>query len=317
MDFHKFLTRFRQFGGFRLVCEYAKIGVLSAGVKAVFRCLVKGQPFKSIYPEILKKVEPYLAKRYSGVLIEKGSYYSAQKVEHKQSNIIWFCWLQGFESAPELVKVCFESLKKHLTDREIQLIDGSNWSEFVNLPDYIVRKWLKGRIPPANFSDLLRLELLIKYGGTWVDSTVLCTGTHHAEEYLNADLFLFQYSPQGTNTGVSISNWFITSCTNNEVLMILRDMLHAYWQDFDCTLNYYIFHHFFYLISQEYPDQIAAMPYGSSQRSIALMHNWDKPFNQERWDRLVSQVSFHKLSYRVDKKVRQNKDNYYNWILNS
>lgn len=43
----------------------------------------------------------------------------------------------------------------------------------MKLPDYIVKKWEKGRIPADLFSDLLRLELLIRYGGTWIDSTVL------------------------------------------------------------------------------------------------------------------------------------------------
>ena len=41
-----------------------------------------------------------------------------------------------------------------------------------------MEKWEKGRIPAAMFSDLLRVELLIKYGGTWIDSTVLCTGVN-------------------------------------------------------------------------------------------------------------------------------------------
>jgi len=48
----------------------------------------------------------------------------------------------------------------------------------VELPGYIVEKWEKGRIPAAMFSDLLRVELLIKYGGTWIDSTVFCTGVN-------------------------------------------------------------------------------------------------------------------------------------------
>lgn len=317
LEYERVLYLIRQFGGFQLFWEYAKLGALRPGIKTFFQCLVRRQSFKQIYPEVLKKVEPFLARKYYNLLLERKAFYQLQTQEHKRSNIIWFCWLQGFDNAPELVRVCYNSLGKHLTDRDITLIDGNNWREFVELPDYIVRKWQKGRIPPANFSDLLRLELLIKYGGTWIDSTVLCTGTHHTKEYLDADLFLFQYTPKGTRTGVSISNWFITSCTNNEVLMVLRDMLHAYWRDFNCTLNYYIFHQFFYLLSQEYPERIASMPYGGSQRSIALLHHLNDTFNQDRWEWLVSQVCFHKLSYRVDKKVKENKLNYYNRILNS
>ena len=45
----------------------------------------------------------------------------------------------------------------------------------MELPGYIVEKWGKGQIPAALFSDLLRLQLLIKYGGMWIDSTVFCS----------------------------------------------------------------------------------------------------------------------------------------------
>ena len=341
MDFEKLSTRFRQFGGFRLLWEYAKLGVLWIGGKAFFRCLVKRKSFKQIYPAILQKLEPFLEQKYAPV-VSKCKIKVSSELEHKRNKVIWFCWLQGMNEAPEIVRVCYHSLKR-LTAYRLEVIDNSNWKEFVELPEYVVRKWEKGRIPAANFSDLLRLELLIKYGGTWVDSTVLCTGfkfqdcpsgeSAHARDnsskfgsplaqsqtssfkYLDADLFLFQYTPEGTTRGISISNWFITSCTNNEVLMAVRDLLYAYWKDYDCTLDYYMFHLFFEMVAREYPEQVGAMPYGSSQRSIALMRHWNEPFKQEQWDRLVSKVAFHKLSCRVPEQVKNNKGNYYNHII--
>jgi hypothetical protein len=184
------------------------------------------------------------------------------------------------------------------------------------------------------FSDLLRLELLIKYGGTWIDSTVLCTGfkefngvssssgstsspsVQEFKKYLDADLFLFQYTKQGS-IPVSISNWFISAHSNKEVLIVLRDMLYAYWKDYDCVLDYYIFHLFFAMISKEYPEQIAAMPYGQSQNSLVLLHHLDEEFNQKKFDKLISKVCFHKLASRIPKEIEANKDNYYNYILNT
>lgn len=229
-------------------------------------------------------------------------------------------------------------------DYEIKVIDAENWKEYVELPDYIVKKWEKKQIPPALFSDLLRLELLIKYGGTWIDSTVLCTGVNgsqvdlsvepaHAQhtenklssafaqsqpsriqELLEADLFLFQYTKQGS-IPVSISNWFISACSNNEVLMVLRDMLYAYWKDYDCVLDYYIFHLFFAMISKEYPEIVAAMPYGQSLNSLVLLHHWGETFDQKKWNKLTEKVCFHKLAFRVGEDVQNNKENYYNYIL--
>lgn len=320
MDFHKLSARFKQFGGIKLVVVYARLGVLLPIVNGFFQCLLKRQSFKGIYPKILKKIEPFLIGKYEPVLKERKNYYLMERLEHQRSCIVWFCWLQGIDNATELVHVCYESMKRHLSERKIIVIDANNWKEYIELPEYVVRKWEKGSIPAANFSDLLRLELLIKYGGTWVDATVLCTGfgtqmTQNLQNYLDSDLFLFQYTQERTTEGISISNWFISAHSNNVVLMAVRDMLMAYWRDYDCTLDYYMFHLFFAMAAKEYPEEIQSMPYGSSQRCITLMRHWNEPFNQEQWDRLVSKVAFHKLSYRVDGKTKNNKNNYYNYIL--
>ena len=321
MDYDKLLTRYKQFGGYRLAIEYAKLGVLGAAVKGFFRCLVKRQSFKQVYPMVLKRVEPFLIRRYAPIVSCFKIQYSGNlgNERSKRSKIVWFCWLQGLENAPEIVHACYNSLKQHLSDREIKVIDNDNWKEFVELPDYIIEKWNKKRIPAALFSDLLRLELLIKYGGTWIDSTVLCTGLKFQDpcfRYLDADLFLFQYTKQAS-IPISISNWFITSCSNNEVLMVLRDILYAYWKDYNCTLDYYIFHLFFSLLSKEYPEEIKAMPYGQSMNSLVLLHHWGEKFDQEKWDILTSNVCFHKLDFRESKTITNSKDNYYSWIIKS
>ncbi len=238
-------------------------------------------------------------------------------ISNDTNKTIWFCWLQGLKNAPKIVQACYNSIKRNIPDREISVIDNENWKDYVELPDYIVKKWEKGRITAALFSDLLRLELLIKYGGTWIDSTVLCTGFKFQApcfKYLDADLFLFQYTKQGS-IPVSISNWFITAYSNNKVLMVLREMLYSYWKDYDCTLDYYIFHLFFSQLSKEYPEMIVAMPYEQSMNSLALLHHWGEKFDQKKWDRLVANVSFHKLAFRVNENVTENKENYYNHIL--
>jgi len=335
MDFKKLITRYRQFGGFRLMREYIKLGALWPGVKAGVRCLVKGQSFKGIYPEVIRKIEPFLVEKYTPVMrgmrsaqkSEENLKQNLSKIGEFEKKPIWFCWLQGIDNAPSIVRACYNSLERHLVQEfkvqgvqkyEIKVIDNANWREYVELPGYIVEKWEKGRIPAAMFSDLLRVELLIRYGGTWIDSTVLCTGGSRlmvqGSRLLDAELFLFQYT-KGGSVPVNISNWFITARKNNEVLRVLREMLYAYWKDYDCVLDYYIFHLFFAMISKEWPEKILAMPYAQSQNSLVLMHHWGEKFDQKKWDKLTSQVCFHKLAFRVSESVKEDKENYYNHIL--
>ena len=277
---------------------------------------MKRKSFKSIYPEVLKRIEPYLVEEFQVTRFK----IQENGLSHKHPKVIWWCWLQGLDQAPEMVKACFNSLKRNLAEYEIIIVDSNNWKEYIELPYFIEKKWERKQIPLALFSDLLRLQLLIKYGGTWIDSTVLCTESstqrpQRLRKYLEAPLCLFQYTPAGTTKGISISNWFISAHSNNEVLMTLRDMLFDYWKEFSCTLDYYIFHLFFAMVAKEYPEQIAAMPYGYSMNSYALLHHWGETFSQKKWDKLTENVCFHKLAFRIGYEIKSNKDNYYNHIL--
>ncbi len=328
MDFNKLSTRFRQFGGIRLVLQYAKLRALPTVVKGFVRCVVKRQSFKAIYPEVLKRIEPMLIAKYGSRVQEFKKFNSSRVLEHEHPKVIWWCWLQGIEVAPPIVRACYNSLVHgewfKINGYQVNVINAENWKKYIELPDYIVKKWEKKQIPPALFTDLLRLQLLIKYGGTWIDSTVLCTldssfkfQGSSVQKYLDADLFLFQYTPEGTTKEISISNWFISAHSNNEVLMTLRDVLFAYWKEYNCTLDYYIFHLFFAMVAQECQEEIAAMPYGYSMNSLVLLHHWDGTFDQKKWDKLTKKVCFHKLAFRVDQKTKENENNFYNYILNT
>ena len=126
MDFRKLISRYKQFGGYRLVIEYTKLGVLGTVARGFFRCLVKRQSFKAIYPEVLKKVEPMLVAKYSHIVQEfKCSRVQNQELENSRIDAstgsatvkhIWFCWLQGIEQAPEIVHACYNSIKRNIPE---------------------------------------------------------------------------------------------------------------------------------------------------------------------------------------------------------
>lgn len=83
-------------------------------------------------------------------------------------DVIWVCWLQGMEQAPELVQTCFSRLcavEKH------RVID--NMLQYADIPSSVLTKWKAGSIPNPNFSDILRTVLLYQHGGLWIDATML------------------------------------------------------------------------------------------------------------------------------------------------
>lgn len=314
-NFSKVFSLLKKFGGIRLLFAYVKLGVFFLVSIETIKGIFKRQSIDKIY----YRYQPYIVKalraKYYNLMLERLRENEKNHFENKKSDVVWCCWLQGFNNAPPIVKACHYSLQKHIKDKEIRIVDEANRSEYVQLPDYIEQKWKKGIIPPAMFADLIRLELLIKYGGSWIDATVLCTGDDYPKDYLDASLFFFQYSKKDSNRFSGISNWFITSCSNHPILMTLRDMLYAYWKDFDCVLEYFIFHRFIEMIFRLRPDIVKGMPYGYSPDCHILVHHWTEQFDQQKWDKLNGKICFHKLAHQIDEHIYDDKNNYFNHIL--
>lgn len=306
---------FRRLGGFRLLGAWLKLGILGKVFKHFCRGLLKGKSIRYIYSDTQIDAGQAIRARYRPLMVPGLSAYSDANLEKKRSDIVWVCWLQGMENAPDVVQVCYSSLMQNLVGKEIRVVDDKNRRQYVQLPEYIEERWRKKQIPPAHFSDLLRLELLIRYGGTWIDSTVLCTGSDYPKDFLDSDLFFFQYKRQASAPFAGISNWFITACSNNPLLMTLRDMLFAYWKDFRCLPAYFNFHLFFGMIAEERPDEVMAMPYGFSPECHVLQRHWGKPFDQVKWDKLLARVKFHKLTYRRESELASTPGNFYHHVI--
>lgn len=136
------------------------------------------------------KTKAKLEKCYGKFLKDFDEQYLEQ-AESKMSNKVWVCWFQGIENAPNLVKKCYKSLQENLYDKEIVLITSENMNKYVQFPNYIIEKWNAGLITNTHMTDLLRLELLIRYGGMWVDATVLCTSRSKniPKYYFDSELF--------------------------------------------------------------------------------------------------------------------------------
>ncbi len=311
----RIFRRIRQLGGIRLLKGYVSLGVLWKVLRAVFPGILF-KPYNAVHARVLDIVAPALKKKYGGVLSDVMSKYESAVAREERSNIVWVCWLQGRDAAPALVKSCISSLERNLPGRDIRVLDEEGIGRYVRFPEHIERKWGKGLIPPAAYSDLLRLELLIKYGGTWIDSTVFCSGPDYPPEYLDAGLFMFQFARAEDRRYSGISNWFITSSRpGNPVLMVLRDMLYRYWEDFDCFVYFFVFHLFFSMIVEREPRIAEDMPYGYSPACHFLQRHLGDAFNEADWRELTSKVAFHKLTYRLGEYILADKGNYFARLL--
>ena len=238
----------------------------------------------------------YLEKEYSWYLDTPKKKFLTSKELPK---IIWWCWFQGLNEAPPLAKMCLSSVKKNFKGYKVNIITWDNLSKYIKIPDYIMDKFNLGIIPYAQFSDIIRILLLAKYGGVWIDSTVYCSNSKIISIIENQNFFVYKSGLLGNNQDIKISNWFISAKQNEIFVQELKKLLLDYWKTHDYLENYFIFHLFFTLIIEKYPKEWKKIPAFNNVSPHMMVRELNDSFSQERYNQLDSFSSLHKLNHHV------------------
>ena len=221
---------------------------------------------------------------------------------------IFWCWLQGEEKAPKLYQACLNSVRRNIKDSEIILITQENINKYVHFPPYILQKFNNNQITRTHFSDLLRLELLIKYSGTWIDASVLLTEFN--EIFFNNDLFFFQ---SFNNKNIAGSSWFLTSERENPILKSTRDLIYEYWRINDHLYNYFLFHYFFKISCDKYFDDFQKVAKFSNEPVHVLQKKLLQRFSEKEYKEILKNISVHKLTIIMPNK--DDKELFYHYII--
>ncbi|KAF0337620.1 capsular polysaccharide synthesis protein [Pediococcus acidilactici] len=228
------------------------------------------------------------------------------KPKCKVNNPIWFMWLQGINNAPELCKINFERLKEIYPNRVV-LITSDNLSDYIDLPNFIINKWLSGCISNTHFSDIVRISLLVTYGGTWVDSTVFAS-----QELLDKqENFLIPqtFKPGRDGNVIPISSWFIQCDKGNLYLSRVKNLLFQYWKKNNELIDYFLLHHFLMIASEEldnYLDNIA--PLDNTLPHYLMLKMKKERISLAEFENYVSQAQLLKFTNKYENKVE--KENY-------
>ena len=210
---------------------------------------------------------------------------------------IWWCWLQGLEQAPDIVKCCYRSLEK--LGKKVVVLDETNLREYVTLPEYITEKYQKGAICKAHYTDLVRLEILTQRGGTWIDATTWISGTERILPLLDGeDLFMFRAG--NVSEYILLDNWFIHARRRSYILEATRAMLHAYWEKEDDAKHYFIFHFLMTLACGYFPEEYDRIPLYSNEPCHVLQYELQRPFAEKRWKQILDMSDVHKLTYKLE-----------------
>ena len=138
--------------------------------------------------------------------------------DSEMPKIIWFYWHAGIDNAPSVVKIALKSWKHFNPDYTVNFVSNANLHEHLDFDFNSIFKIASVRCPLPLKADILRLYLLSKHGGVWVDATTFClkpltSWLPSAIEHF--DLFNFK---QKDNLTRPMEVWFIAAKKNHRII---------------------------------------------------------------------------------------------------
>ena len=137
-------------------------------------------------------------------------------LNYKIPKIIWTYW-DGPNN--ELVEKCIASWKKTNPNYEIIILNNENLQNYIQ-DDVLSFKFADN---PARTADFIRLAVLEKYGGIWIDATTILTQpldwVHNGKEFTG-------YYKEGNMTRPEypiIENWFLAAAKDCRFISMWKD----------------------------------------------------------------------------------------------
>lgn len=268
--------------------------------------------------KIQKKIYDKLFNDFKDVLIRYQKYDSL--CEYDKNAPVWVFWMQGYESAPAIVKKCIDSIKLS-TAHPVHILTSENISDYYSFPDYINEKYASGVITHAQFSDILRMTLLAEYGGLWIDATIFIPN-QIPESVFQCEFFTCKREIKASGY-VSEYRWtsFLNGCQKGCVIQkAAKDLFFEYWKNNNYLIDYLLVDYVLLLIYRNIPrakEIIDNLPYNNPQIE-ELQNRMNQIYDEQDYQSLINQseTDFFKLSWRMNfEKQKDGMQTYYGYFL--
>ena len=196
---------------------------------------------------------------------------------------IWVLWWQGVETAPAIVRACIASMERNAGGRKVVVITRDN------------------------VSDILRFNLLHRYGGLWMDATLLVSSSLD-ETRCFGSFFTCSGFVDPTHFFVTKGKWtgfFIGGSSSEPLFAFMDAFFQTYWEHNDQLVDYFLID---YALDYAYEHDI-----GSLREWVQTQYGKDNPhlfdlapiiadsFDPQVWKQLTADTNVFKLSWKKPK----------------
>ena len=232
---------------------------------------------------------------------------------------VWIFWWQGFDNAPEMVRLCKKSVERYIPNEKLVFLDSTNYEHYVDVPQKYVDLLNDKNISITQFSDLLRLNLLYQQGGLWLDATYFLTD--NLPSYIPELSFFSINHQKKKEVPVSRGLWAgsaIAFSKENSVLKLILDMYANYYSKRNVLIDYLLTDHLFSTCYDYCP--LAKLSFSSvpiNNKGVDnMLLSMNEMFSPELYSQLTKQTSMHKLNWKMHfEKKSKNKQTLYGYLV--
>ena len=124
---------------------------------------------------------------------------------------------------PEIVKYNINKIKKLHPDYTVNVLNKDTVNNFVNIQKYNFKFKDKLLNTEAYFSDIIRILLLSKYGGIWIDASfILWKRIDNIVKQNNKLVLIRNYNNDNGYNNKGYESWFIASIPNHTFIIEIK-----------------------------------------------------------------------------------------------
>lgn len=195
-------------------------------------------------------VQRFLRREFSTFIDDWNAQVLRIPTEVRESDVapIWICWLQGEEYAPRRVANLIANVRRHAGGHPVKVVNRESILSAVELPAEVVGGLDRGDLRLQTFTDVARVWLLERYGGVWVDASVLLVSpipecVFEEDMWTAKGIELCFPSAPGLVDIAVWQSYFVGSGRHGLTISFMRDFMAEYFSRYSGMIDYVLINH--------------------------------------------------------------------------
>lgn len=265
-----------------------------------------------------KYIDNYLYNNYGEIIRQyrTGNYNNLKTTSQYP---IFIYWDQGLASIPPQVLSSINNITQ--LNQNVIVLDKNTIKQFIDLPEHVEKRRMEKIVGLAHYADIVRVSLLAKYGGIWIDATSWCT--RQIPENVKSVPF---YTRKGNYSSLtplfSKGQWTSWCLGTNQIgyplFCFIRDMFYEYCKREHCWIDYLLLDKLISIGIKEIPivNEHFKNLFIDNNHAFALWPLMGKPFNSHTLKAMNKDTWLFKCSYKktFPEYINESPTFYKKWI---